>query len=644
MRLRSALCLVLASTTVVVAPAAPAVGQAEVGRLAGADRYETAAAVARETFEPGVAVAYVATGEDFADALAGGAAAGAGGGPILLTRADSVPQPTVDELRRLRPERIALLGGELAITQEVAEALLPLAGDGGVDRLAGGDRFATAAAVAADGFDPGVEAVYVTTGLGFADALTVGAVAAERGAPVLLVNPANVPDPTREQLTRLQPAEVIVVGGEQAVPERLLPDLAAAAGAPVRRVGGVDRYATAAALTADAFPSGAPAVLLASGAAYPDALAAAPAAAAAGGVVLLAEPVCVPRPVRAELGRLAPQRVTLLGGTAALATTVERLAGCEAETTVLASGLQVPWEVVFVGDLAYLTERPTGRLLVREPDGTVSEVQRFAVDPDGEGGLLGLAASPDFAADGLLYAYLTTPEDNRIVRFRVGEQPQPILVGIPSGSIHNGGRLAFGPDGKLYATAGDAAQGARSQDPGSLGGKILRLEPDGSIPADNPIPGSPVYALGFRNPQGLAWDRQGRLYASELGPDRDDEVNLVVPGGNYGWPDVTGTAGRQGLLDPIAVRQPPEASWSGAAVLVDGAIGPWEGDLFVAALRGRRLWRFDLDGDGRLVDAEVLLDGEHGRLRAVRQAPDGSLWILTSNGTDDRVIRLGPSP
>ncbi len=643
--MRAFLALGLIAPVAVLAAAAPAAGQPAVGRLGGADRYETAAVVSRETFAPGVPVAYVATGADFADALAGGAAAGVQGGPVLLTAATSVPEATGEELGRLRPERIVLLGGELVITPAVADALRPLAGSEGLQRLAGGDRFATAAAIAADTFQPGVEAVFVATGLGFADALTAGAVAAERGGPVLLVDPANVPDPTRDQLARLDPGEVVVVGGEVAVPDRLLGDLAAAAEAPVRRIAGDDRYATAAALAADAFPSGAPAVMLASGASFPDALAAAPAIAAAGGAVLLADPACVPDPVRAELTRLAPERLTILGGTAALGRSVERLSGCGVETTVLAAGLQIPWEVAFVPDgRAFLTERPTGRLLVRAPDGAISEVRRFTVDPEGEGGLLGLAASPDFAADGLLYAYLTTAEDNRIVRFRPdapAEPAEPILTGIPAGRIHNGGRLAFGPDGKLYATAGDAGEGSRSQDAGALGGKILRIEPDGAVPADNPIAGSHVYALGFRNPQGLAWDRQGRLYATEFGPDRDDEINVVVPAGNYGWPQVTGMVNQPGLIDPIVVDQPAQASWSGAAVLTDGAIGPWEGDLFVAALRGQRLWRFDLDGEGRAVDAEELLAGEFGRLRVVRQAPDGSLWILTSNGQDDRVIRLG---
>ncbi|MDP8970075.1 MAG: PQQ-dependent sugar dehydrogenase, partial [Actinomycetota bacterium] len=371
--------------------------------------------------------------------------------------------------------------------------------------------------------------------------------------------------------------------------------------------------------------------------------------------VLLVRPGCVPAAVRAELQRLTPERLVILGGPAAVSEAVERLTPCAGprEVSVIATGLQAPWDIVFVpGGRAYLTERDTGRLLVREPDGAVREVQRFEVDNDGEGGLLGLAASPGFAQDGLLYAFMTTASDNRLLRFRPGEPGQPILTGLPAASYHDAGRIDFGPDGMLYVTTGDAGVPSRSQDPGSLAGKVLRLTADGGVPPDNPLPGSPVYALGLRDPQGLAWDAAGRLYATEFGPDRDDEVNLIVPGGNYGWPEVTGAAGDPRFVDPLVVRQPREASWSGAAILLDGAVPEWEGSLFAAGLRGQRLWRFPLDDQGRVTGAEELLVGQFGRLRQVVQALDGSLWILTSNrdgrgdpvATDDRIVRIGPPP
>jgi glucose/arabinose dehydrogenase len=323
----------------------------------------------------------------------------------------------------------------------------------------------------------------------------------------------------------------------------------------------------------------------------------------------------------------------------------------EIVATDIATGLEAPWDVAFTpDDRVFVTERDSGRLLELGPDGAVTEVQRLDVEPAGEGGLLGLAVSPDYADDGLLYAYLTGQEDNRIVRFRPGEDPEAILTGIPRSAIHNGGRIAFGPDGLLYAGTGDAGQESNAQDPGSLAGKILRVSPDGGVPGDNPLPGSPVYSLGHRNVQGLAWDAEGRLYATEFGPDRDDEINRIEPGSNYGWPEVTGAAGRAGFVDPILVRQPPEAAWSGATVPLDSAIPQWDGGLVVASLRGARLWHVPLTPDGAAGEPDDVLVDAYGRLRAAVSAPDGSVWVLTNNRDgrgqpaegDDRIIRLGP--
>jgi glucose/arabinose dehydrogenase len=321
----------------------------------------------------------------------------------------------------------------------------------------------------------------------------------------------------------------------------------------------------------------------------------------------------------------------------------------EIEARVIATNLEAPWEVVFADDRVFLTERDSGDVLELADDGATEVVLSLDIDPAGEGGLLGLIADPD--ADELgFYAFLTTAEDNRIVRVAPGGEPEPVLTGIPKARIHNGGRIAFGPDGMLYAATGDAGEPGLAQDPGSLAGKILRITADGSVPEDNPDPDSPVYASGIRNPQGLAWTADGTLYSSSFGPDRDDEVNRIEPGANYGWPEVTGEAGVEGFTDPVFVRQPPEASWSGIAALVDGAIPQWEGDLFVAALRGERLWRLALAEDGTVAESEELFVGELGRLRQAVQAPDGSLWILTSNldgrgspvDDDDRIVRVGP--
>lgn len=329
--------------------------------------------------------------------------------------------------------------------------------------------------------------------------------------------------------------------------------------------------------------------------------------------------------------------------------------GAAVDVTVdtVARNLAVPWDLAFTDDgRTFITERDRGVLSELHGDGQRQEIARLPVDDSGEGGLLGVAASPDFADDDTLYLFYTAAQDNRIVRLAVGEQPEPIVTAIPKGVNHNGGRLAFGPDGALYAGTGDAGQPHLAQDLDSLAGKILRVDTHGRAPADNPVDGSPVYARGLRNVQGLAWDADGRLYASELGPDVDDAIYRIEAGANYGWPDVTAAqAAGSTFAEALDVRQPREASWSGAGFLHDSAIPQWDANLFVAALRGQRLWRYELTGEGEVADVDTLLVGSFGRLRHATQAPDGSLWVLTSNrdgrGTpsaeDDRVLRLGPS-
>ena len=315
--------------------------------------------------------------------------------------------------------------------------------------------------------------------------------------------------------------------------------------------------------------------------------------------------------------------------------------GARTTPTVLVTGLEVPWGLAFLPDgSALVSERDSGRILRVTPDGAVSEADVVEeAEPRGEGGLLGLAVSPTYDRDRLVYAYYTTGEDNRIARFRLGERPQPIVTGIPAAGNHNGGRLAFGPDGLLYAGTGDASDRGLSQDPASLAGKVLRMRPDGSAPPDNPVRGSLVYSRGHRNVQGLAFDGAGRLWATEFGQSTVDEVNLIVAGGNYGWPDVEGTGGEPDYIDPLVTWSTADASPSGAAI--DGTT------LYVAALRGERLWRVPLDGDRAGTPGATLL-GAYGRLRHVAVAPDGSLWLLTSNRdgrgdpveTDDRIVRL----
>ncbi|MCU1373898.1 MAG: oxidoreductase [Actinomycetia bacterium] len=629
--------LALVASVLVLAPAVDAAPT--VVRRAGSDRYATAVEVSKASAQPGVSQVIVASGASFADALA----AAPGGKPVLLVPGTSIPAVVAAELDRLNPGKIIVLGGTGAVSDGVATQLKQYSAT--VERIAGADRYATAAALSAAGFQPGVRTAYVVGGESEPDALSAGAGAVNHG-PVLLVTPSAIPKATADELTRLKPGNIVIVGGTTAVSDAVAVQLESFTIGSLTRRAGADRFATSAVASLGEFAPPTADLYLASGRSTADALAGAWAAGANDSPVLLTERTCVPARVLQEIERLQPQRVVLLGGTSVLADSVGALTPCGAlQATVIATGLEVPWDVAFLanGD-AYLTERRSGRLLLRKAGGAITEVQKLPSVDFGEGGLLGLAIK-----DGVLYAYFTSATDNRIVRFAPGGTPTPILTGIARATNHNAGRIAFGPDGMLYAGTGDAGVSSRSQDPASLNGKILRIKPDGGVPADNPRPGSYVYALGFRDPQGLAWDAQGRLYASEFGPDKDDEVNRVVANGNYGWPTVTGVANDARFVDPIVVRPTAVASWSGATV-VRGGVPEWDGDLLVAALRGTRLYRFDLSAAGTVIGTgEELYTGQYGRLRHVEQAPDGSLWVLTSNrdgrgspvAADDRIIRIG---
>lgn len=305
---------------------------------------------------------------------------------------------------------------------------------------------------------------------------------------------------------------------------------------------------------------------------------------------------------------------------------------------VLATGLEAPWGIDFLpGGDALVTERDSARVL-RVPAGGGEPVQVTRLSqtrPRGEGGLLGIAVAPDGET---VYAYLTAEDDNRIVRFPLAQpsQVEPVLTGIPKASIHNGGRIAFGPDGFLYAGTGDTGDTSLAQDPDSLGGKVLRMTLDGE-----PVPGqdSLVFSLGHRNVQGLAFGDDGQVYSVEFGQNRFDEVNAIEQGSNGGWPEVEGPGDGGGrFLAPITTWDPSEASPSGGAIVGD--------TLYVAALRGRRLWQVPLSDPG---NPTSLYEGDFGRLRTAAKAPDGSLWVLTSNRDgrgdpargDDRILRLG---
>lgn len=287
-----------------------------VSRIAGADRYATAAAISRATFSPGVAVAYVATGANYPDALAGGAAAATVGAPILLTQAGSLPAATAGELGRLKPGRIVVLGGAAVVSSSVLAQLDPYTA-GSVTRLAGADRFATAAAVSAATFGRGVSIAYVATGANYPDALAAIPLAARTGSPLLLTHGSGAPAATTRELQRLAPGRIVVLGGTGVVSDAVLRQLDPYTAGSVTRIAGADRYATAAAIGA-AFGTGRPATYLATGTAYPDALAGGPAAARRDAPLLLVAPDRLPAPTAAQLDRIRPGRLVVLGGLGAV--------------------------------------------------------------------------------------------------------------------------------------------------------------------------------------------------------------------------------------------------------------------------------------------------------------------------------------
>ncbi len=316
--------------------------------------------------------------------------------------------------------------------------------------------------------------------------------------------------------------------------------------------------------------------------------------------------------------------------------------------SIIANNLEIPWALDFLPDDSILfTERP-GRIRLINSNGNLmaSPVLEIAeVASRGEGGLLGLTLHPDFAENGFVYVYYTYQESNglanKVVRYVMRDnslhEPETIIEGIPGASIHDGGRIDFGPDGLLYIATGDASRSELAQDTQSLAGKILRLDADGSIPPDNPFGASPVYSYGHRNPQGLAWDSEYVLWATEHGSSATDEVNRIIPGENYGWPLIRGDQISDDMMQPYVHSGGTTWAPSGAAV--------YDSFLVFAGLRSRSLWRLPLG----IADSqpEPFLINEFGRLRGVT-ANNGSLYIWTSNrdgrgipvATDDRIIRI----
>ncbi|MFI6396283.1 YbhB/YbcL family Raf kinase inhibitor-like protein [Nonomuraea sp. NPDC050540] len=310
--------------------------------------------------------------------------------------------------------------------------------------------------------------------------------------------------------------------------------------------------------------------------------------------------------------------------------------------------LDLPWGIAFLPDgSALVAERDRFEIVRVTATGQKTVVGKIteAVGTVGEGGLLGLALSPNFATDHYVYAYHTASGDNRVVRFTyennaIGAR-EPVVTGISKAKFHNGGRIKFGPDGMLYITTGDAQTSSRAQDLNSLNGKILRVTPTGAGAPGNPFPNAPrVYSLGHRNPQGIAWDSQGRLWESEFGDGTWDELNIIQAGKNYGWPTCEGTCGDSRYVNPVRTWSVSSASPSGLEIVND-----W---IYMAAVRGSRLWVMKITGN-TTDTPRAFFNGNWGRLRTVVKTPDGGLWLTSTNndkngGTpstiDNDIVRL----
>ena len=330
------------------------------------------------------------------------------------------------------------------------------------------------------------------------------------------------------------------------------------------------------------------------------------------------------------------------------------------QVETVAEDLEIPWAIAF---------SPDGRIFVTERVGKLRVIEDGVLNPEpvkifdvgfGEGGLLGIALDPNFEENHYLYLYYTYKDFlstfNKVARFTESDnklsEEKILLDKIPGASYHDGGRIKFGPDDKLYITTGDAGIVANAQDLNSLGGKILRINSDGSIPDDNPFPNSPVYSLGHRNPQGLDWDPITRkLVASEHGQSAHDEVNVIESGKNYGWPEVIGDETDPKYQSPLLHTGTETWAPSGAVFYNSKNIPEWENKYFIATLRGNHLRMLDLElGENQVISNKALFAGEFGRLRDASIGPDGNLYLLTNNRdgrgspapNDDRILRVMP--
>jgi glucose/arabinose dehydrogenase len=336
--------------------------------------------------------------------------------------------------------------------------------------------------------------------------------------------------------------------------------------------------------------------------------------------------------------------------------------GVKVET--IAENLNIPWSIAWAPDgTVFFTERNGNVRIIQ--DGVVLEKPILSLDVSGgEGGLLGITLDPNYSENHYIYLYYSYNDflstKNKVVRYvesNLTLSEDKILIDkIPGAAFHDGGRIKFGLDGKLYITTGDSGNADLAQDKNSVAGKILRINSDGSIPEDNPFFDSPIYSYGHRNPQGLDWDESGNLVATEHGPSgwhgvAHDEVNVIVPGANYGWPDIIGSETMDGLVTPIMNTGDDTWAPSGAEFYDGDKIPQWAGKYFVATLRGNHLHMIDFDlENNKVLSDQKLFTGDFGRLRDVATGPDGYLYVLTSNQdgrgspefNDDRILRIVP--
>lgn len=328
------------------------------------------------------------------------------------------------------------------------------------------------------------------------------------------------------------------------------------------------------------------------------------------------------------------------------------------EVAEIARDLAVPWDLALLPDGRILLTERAGKVKLIDQSGQAKTIANFEqVSSVGESGMTGLTLHPNFLSNGYVYIYYTYRASgsilNRVSRFTLNNDlllNEAVLIdSLPGGSIHNGGRMRFGPDQKLWILTGDAARPQLAQDPKSLAGKVLRVDDDGSVPDDNPTKGSPVYSFGHRNPQGLDWHPlTEELVATEHGETAHDEINIIKADGNYGWPEVNSCFGDSRLVEPILCSEEDTWAPSGGAFL-GTKIWHFRNSFFFAGLRGQLLERIDII-DGKVANRQTIIKNKYGRLRAVLADQQGSLYISTSNldgrgqpnPGDDKILKLTP--